>query len=95
MKTKRAVYHDGEPQNLAAAAYDSLEWLRWLQNHMTRPCLLGQEFNEERRRLRLAIESLEKELKPCLPPRFTETELPAAFDLDAAKRQPAEGGSGG
>lgn len=52
---------DGCPENLAAAALDALEWLRWLDNRLSK--MKVSEWEENRARLRGCIE----ELKAYIP----------------------------
>jgi hypothetical protein len=64
---RRARYVNGEPTNLPAAAYDALEWCRWITR---RPELAGAV----ERPLRECIAALERELRPCLPAVYETTE---------------------
>ena len=55
-----AMWHDGEPMNLSAAAHDALEWLRHLRD---RPAGLP-EGSENRKRVADAAAALERFLMP-------------------------------
>lgn len=69
MPAEPARYLDGVPTNLPGAAYDALEWLRWLSRaseegrvRLVRPeCLTG------------CLVTLEKALQPHLPAVFERT----------------------
>lgn len=56
------VYLDGEPQNLAAAANDALDWLKLIQKHIRQ--IRGQlhppdHLREDERRIAAAIAAIE------------------------------------
>jgi len=59
LSNKQAVYLNGHPQNLVAAAMDALAWLRLARNYMHK---LGGEWDEDRLRLSEAITALEQQL---------------------------------
>lgn len=58
---------NGEPLNLAAAAYDALEWLQWLERATERGLRMDAE---ERRRLRCCERSLAGFLAAHLPEQY-------------------------
>lgn len=62
--TPPAIYHDGIPANLTAAAADALEWLRWVQ--------APRRSAENERRLAEAIRLL-TEFLPEAEPVFVES----------------------
>lgn len=77
---QRAVYLDGQPNNLAAAANDALDWMRIFHKYMECKMVVApngdpikSEFSAENiMRLRLAIEALER-FQPDKPPVFKNT----------------------
>lgn len=86
---KPAVYLDGEPQNLEAAASDALEWLRLTLQYIKQ--IRGQsrwasQLEEDRDRLARAIESIESFLPQGQPifKRSGEASPVAPFEVYAA-----------
>jgi hypothetical protein len=61
----KAVFRDGEPTNLPAAALDALEWLEWLHRYSDGIRVFSQK--DSRQRLKGAIRNLKKHLEPFLP----------------------------
>ena len=78
-----AVYLDGEPQNLAAAAWDALGWLLWLRDShglewgVTLPGSLYRRSaswrDEHATRLERTLNALREYLVPHLPAEFRES----------------------
>lgn len=63
------TFDDGTPQNLAAAALDALEWLRFWRDYLERghPRLRGAIWDDAQARLGRAVAALEQFL-PVQPP---------------------------
>lgn len=63
-----ALFINGKPANLPAAALDALEWLQWLHKYADKHLVFSQP--DSQKRLTSAIRGLKKELKPHLPERY-------------------------
>lgn len=70
-----AIYLNGHPDNLEAAASDALDWLRYFECHVQAQ---GQFQGEDLRRLERAIAALEQHL-PQEGPEFRETQAGTPF----------------
>lgn len=64
-ENQKALFKNGVPANLPAAALDALEWLQWLEGYAKRALVFSQP--DTMQRLSRAIQALKKELKPHLP----------------------------
>jgi hypothetical protein len=93
---KNAVYLDGEPQNLAAAAKDALDWLRLLQEHIRH--VKGQtryahRLEEDKQRLQRTIDAIEYFLdgKPAIYKITGQPDLGAAIEFAGGEWPTIEG----
>ncbi len=72
-------FFDGEPTNLEAAALDALEWLKFWREYLNHNHL-GQNWNEARRRMTLAIKALER-FTPDQEPVFHSSPRPPLANI--------------
>jgi hypothetical protein len=67
---RKALFRDGLPADLPAAALDALEWLDWLAGELTRPAYLRPEYRGLHERLARCAGELRRRLGPHLPGRY-------------------------